>query len=292
MKGLLDDAGPPLKAEAGMTPLLSVTDVSYAFEDGKTVLEGLSFSVFPGEFVCFLAPSGMGKSTLFRLIAGLLQPQAGTIALASGMDGGAHAAEAGGRPGSAAAAARERIGRVAYMPQRDCLMPWRTVLDNAVLGLELAGVPKREARRRAKELLPSFGLAGTEAKYPHELSGGMRQRVSFLRSVLTGADILLLDEPFSALDALTRIGMQEWLTGVWEAHRKTVLFITHDVDEALLLSDRVLIASESPIRRLAELRVELRRPRRYADTTEPEFNALKKEALVLLRRGANGGGAL
>lgn len=262
--------------ESETASLLALKDVTYAYDDGKRVIERLSFSVAAGEFVSFLAPSGIGKSTLFRLIAGLLQPQAGNIALAGIENGKAKSASEG-------SGASNRLGKVGYMPQRDCLMPWRTVLDNAILGLELKGESKREARRCAEELIVSFGLEGTADKFPHELSGGMRQRVSFLRSVLTGADILLLDEPFSALDALTRIDMQEWLTGVWERHRKTVLFITHDVDEALLLSDRVLIASASPIRRLAELRVELERPRRYEHTTEPAFNALKKQALALLR---------
>ena len=134
-------------------------------------------------------------------------------------------------------------------------MPWRTVLDNASLGLELLGITKREARRQVLEQLPVLGLEGTEHKYPHELSGGMRQRVSFLRSLLGGGELLLLDEPFSALDAMTRMSMQEWLLQVWERHRKTILFVTHDVDEALLLSDRVLIAVESPVSTLKEIAV-------------------------------------
>lgn len=170
------------------------------------------------------------------------------------------------------------------MPQRDCLMPWRSVLDNAALGLELSGVSRQEARRQVRELLPSFGLEGTEEKMPHELSGGMRQRVSFLRSLLSGGDPLLLDEPFSALDAMTRAGMQEWLLQIWEQHRKTVLFITHDVDEALLLSDRVLVASSSPISSLLEFEVALPRPRDYSAVLEPSFIQLKRQVLEQLGR--------
>lgn len=254
------------------TPVLSVQGLSYAFDGGTPLLRELSFSVGKGDFISFLAPSGVGKTTLFRLLAGLLEPQAGTITVSSFDDGGTTSSEA------------SRLGRVGYMPQRDSLMPWRTVLDNAALGLELAGTTKREARRRVMELLPSFGLEGTEGKYPHELSGGMRQRVSFLRTLLTGSSLLLLDEPFSALDAMTRVTMQEWLLDVWEQHRKTVLFITHDVEEALLLSDRVLIAGKAPVSQLEELKVELPRPRSYSLTLEPEFIALKKQAYELLGR--------
>ncbi len=263
---------------AAAETLLAAERISFAFEPGRPLLDGVSFAVRRGEFVSLLAPSGAGKSTLFRLIAGLLEPQGGSLTL-----GGA------GSGSTAAGAPASRLGRVGYMPQKDCLLPWRRVLDNAALGLELAGVPRREARERASGLLPSFGLAGTEAKYPHELSGGMRQRVSFLRTVLCGAELLLLDEPFSALDAMTRVDMQEWLLGVWERHRSAVVFITHDVDEALLLSDRVLVATAAPVRELREVRVDLPRPRSYRDTTDERFAALKRRVLELLRRGGEGG---
>ncbi|WP_233567972.1 ABC transporter ATP-binding protein [Cohnella faecalis] len=224
---------------------LSVRGLSFSFPGAPSLFRELDFDIKQGEFVSVLAASGVGKTTLFRLLAGLLAPQAGTIAI--------------GAEGVSAAAA-SKLGKLGYMPQKDCLMPWRTVLDNAALGLELGGTTKREARRQVLELLPGLGLEGTERKYPHELSGGMRQRVSFLRSLLGGGELFLLDEPFSALDAMTRVGMQEWLMQVWEQHRKTVLFITHDVDEALLLSDRVLVAAKSPITTLSELAVELPRP--------------------------------
>ncbi|WP_246096264.1 ABC transporter ATP-binding protein [Paenibacillus sinopodophylli] len=250
---------------------LSVENLSYSFAGGVSLFRGLGFSIREGEFVSLLAPSGMGKTTLFRLLAGLLSPQAGTIKVGSSGDS---------------------RGRIGYMPQRDSLMPWRSVLDNAALGLELAGIPKREARRRVLELLPAFGLEGTEAKRPHELSGGMRQRVSFLRSVLGGGNVLLLDEPFSALDAMTRIHMQQWLLQVWEKHRKTILFITHDIDEALLLSDRVLVAAHSPVSFLEELTISLPRPRTYETVLDDSFASLKRQAMGLLgREGTGWGGA-
>jgi len=248
------------------TAVLDVRGLHYRFEGSIPLFEDLSFGIREGEFVSFLAPSGMGKTTLFRLIAGLLQPDHGTIGFSEGGQGGR-----GGR-------------RIGYMPQRDCLMPWRTVWENAALGLELAGMPKKEAKKRVLELLTSFGLEGTENKLPAELSGGMRQRVSFLRTVLSGGKLLLLDEPFSALDAMTRLNMQEWLLEIWERNRTTVLFITHDVDEALLLSNRILVAHETPIRQLAEFQVELPRPRTYESVLEsPAFTAVKKDILRLLR---------
>ncbi len=250
---------------------MSVRGLSFSFPGQPRLFEQLSFDIQQGEFVSILASSGIGKTTLFRMLAGLLTPEAGTISI-------------GSTEHSAAEASRQ--GKIGYMPQKDCLMPWRTVLDNAALGLELAGTPKQEARRRVMELLPELGLEGTESKYPQELSGGMRQRVSFLRSLLGGGELMLLDEPFSALDAMTRVSMQEWLLQVWEQHRKTILFITHDVDEALLLSDRVLVASESPITALSEVRVTLPRPRSYEAALELAFIDLKRQLLERLGRTA------
>ncbi|ANS74244.1 nitrate ABC transporter ATP-binding protein [Paenibacillus yonginensis] len=247
-----------IKETAGL-PCLSVQELSYAFAKDKPLFCKLSFDLAEGEFVSLLAQSGMGKTTLFRLIAGLLKPQKGEIY-----------------------APKQQIG---YMPQRDCLMPWRSVLDNAAVGLEVKGLSKREARRQAFELLPEFGLEGTERRMPHELSGGMRQRVSFMRSLLAGGRLLLLDEPFSALDAMTRISMQEWLLQIWEKHRPTILFITHDVDEALLLSDRLLIASHAPVSRLHGLKVGQPRPRSYETLLTPPFIDLKQRVLELLRPG-------
>ncbi|MBB6734252.1 ABC transporter ATP-binding protein [Cohnella zeiphila] len=260
---------------------LSVQGLTYGFPGAAPLFDGLSFDAAEGEFVTLLAASGLGKTTLFRLLAGLLKPQAGTIRI------GTHADRKPENPEHSPASPGK--GRVAYMPQRDCLMPWRSVLDNAALGLELAGVSRQEARKRVRELLPAFGLADAETKRPYKLSGGMRQRVSFLRSMLAGGDVLLLDEPFSALDAMTRMEMQLWLLSVWERERKTILFVTHDIDEALLLSDRVLVASSSPVSALHEIPVRLRRPRRYEDVLDGTFADAKRKALALLGRREGGG---
>lgn len=261
-------------------PVLTVRNLVYRFGQEAPMFDGLGFEIRKGEFVSFLAPSGLGKTTLFRLIAGLLQPESGSIALEGDAGSGG---EAPNRPAHSADASA-RLGRIGYMPQRDCLLPWRTVWENAALALEIAGVPKKAAKERVLELLPSFGLEGTEGKFPGELSGGMRQRVSFLRTLLGGRELMLLDEPFSALDAITRLSMQEWLLEVWERHRTTVLFITHDVEEAILLSDRILVAYESPIRRLAEFQVPLSRPRSYESALDPGLAAAKREILALLRQ--------
>lgn len=252
---------------------LVVEGLVYGFTEDKLLFDGLDLAIPTGEFVALLAPSGIGKTTLFRLLTGQLQPIAGLIHI------GAEEAEKTEK-------AIVRSMRIGYMPQRDSLMPWRTVLDNAVLGLELSGVSKHKARQQALEQLPQFGLAGTENSYPHELSGGMRQRVSFLRSMLGGSSMLLLDEPFSALDAMVRIQMQEWLLQVWEQHRKTILFITHDIDEAILLADRVLVAASSPVSMLHEIVIDLPRPRSYDIVLDREFIALKRRAMELLGRGS------
>jgi putative hydroxymethylpyrimidine transport system ATP-binding protein len=257
------------KLEGDQPMALSVRGLTYSFHGEPPLFEALDFDIKQGEFVSVLAASGMGKTTLFRLLAGLIVPQSGSILIGAAGDSAAEAS---------------KLGRIGYMPQRDCLMPWRNVLDNAALGLELRGTAKREARRQVLELLPGLGLGGTEFKYPHELSGGMRQRVSFLRSLLGGGELFLLDEPFSALDAMTRVDMQEWLLQVWEQHRKTILFITHDVDEALLLSDRVLVAAKSPVKALTELAVNLPRPRTYEDVMNKEFIGLKRQLLRLIGR--------
>ncbi|WP_229263886.1 ABC transporter ATP-binding protein [Cohnella cholangitidis] len=257
------------KNRNGRQVALSVQGLAYSFPGEPALFRGLDFEIKQGEFVSILAASGMGKTTLFRLLAGLLLPQSGTIAIGEA---------------KASAAEASKLGKIGYMPQKDALMPWKTVLDNAALGLELGGTAKREARRRVLELLPEMGLEGTENKYPDELSGGMRQRVSFLRSLLGGGELLLLDEPFSALDAMTRVSMQEWLMRVWEQRRKTILFITHDADEALLLSDRVLVAAESPVRVFKELEVHLPRPRTYETVMDEEFIGLKRRLLGLYER--------
>ncbi|PZS08804.1 MAG: ABC transporter, partial [Chloroflexi bacterium] len=178
--------------------------------DAVRALEGVDLEIGEGEFVSIVGPSGCGKSTLLNILAGLTMPTNGQVLL----DG---------------EAAPRLLGRIGYMPQRDLLMPWRTVLDNTTLGLEMAGVSRHVARDRARGELARFGLAGFERRWPSSLSGGMRQRAALLRTFLAGHEVLLLDEPFGALDALTRQAMQTWLLQIWESDRKTILFVTHDV---------------------------------------------------------------
>ena len=175
-----------------------------------------------------------------------------------------------------------RLGSIGYMQQKDLLMPWRSVLDNTILGLELHGLTKNEARRRALDLVETFGLKGFERQYPFALSGGMRQRAAFLRTMLLDQDVILLDEPFGALDALTRVQMQEWLLELWESLRKTIILITHDVDEAILLSDRVYVLTARPGRVKMVLDIGLPRPRSYQSVTTSAFMELKSMLLATL----------
>ncbi|SJM55880.1 ABC transporter ATP-binding protein [Gulosibacter sp. 10] len=252
-----------------VVPRLRLSDLVRTFPGRRgeplRVLDGISLSVAPGEFVSVIGPSGAGKSTLFNLIAGLDRPTSGRIEV----DG----RDATGSPAHAA-----------YMPQRDLLFPWRTVLANAALGLEVQGVRRAEARARVRELFPRFGLAGFEDAHPFELSGGMRQRAALLRTVAQGRPTLLLDEPFGALDSLTRMELQAWLQEVWAEHSWTALLVTHDIREALLLSDRVVVLSPRPARVTLALEVALPRPRGIEATTGPEFAALERTLLEHLTR--------
>jgi ABC-type nitrate/sulfonate/bicarbonate transport system ATPase subunit len=254
-------------APASSSPLLDVRDLTKRFAGprGETfpALDGISLRVEEGELVALVGPSGSGKSTLLAILAGLEAPTSGTIALR-------------GDPNA------RRLGRIAYMPQRDLLLPWRTALGNAAAGLEARGVPRREARERARTLFAEFGLSGFERAYPTALSGGMRQRVAFARSALASGDLLLLDEPFGALDALTRASLQGWLLEVWGRLRLTCLLVTHDVDEALLLADRVYALSPRPGRVRLERRVPLGRPRAADQLVRPSLLALKTELLASL----------
>lgn len=240
---------------------LEVNNLSFKYKDSsKLIIDDLSFSIDKNEFVTIIAPSGTGKSTLFRLILGLLEPQKGNIQVAKGGN-------------------KNIIG---YMPQKDSLMPWRNILDNASVGLELNGHSKKKAREIAAAYFEGFGLKGTEKLYPHELSGGMRQRASFLRAVVNNPSILLLDEPFSSLDALTRRKMQAWLLELCQKERNTVFMITHDIEEALLLSDRILICTELPYKNLKSIDINLKRPRNYETTLSNEFIKLKRVVLNIL----------
>lgn len=246
---------------------LELRGVSKSF-DGQSgnvdALERIDVTVMDGEFVSIVGPSGCGKSTLLNIVAGLEQPSTGEILL------NGHSAT-------------RRLGRTAYMHQKDLLLPWRTVLDNAVLGLEIAGVQRRTARERARALVDRFGLGGFEDRYPALLSGGMRQRAAFLRTVLTERPLMLLDEPFGALDAFTRADMQEWLLGLWEELGRTIVFVTHDVDEAVLLSDRVLVMSPRPGRIVGDYSIDLPRPRHYQVVTDDNFVGFKTNLLADLR---------
>ena len=227
-------------------------DKRYGAGDHEVVaLADVSLSVAEGEFVALVGPSGCGKTTLLNLIAGLDDVDGGQIRV----DGESPTAE-------------QRLTRFGYMPQEDMLFPWRTVLENVSLGLEVQGVDKREARDRAVELFPQFGLGGFEHRRPHELSGGMRQRASFLRTYLLGRPFLLLDEPFGALDAITRGQLQAWLAETWNRIGGSALLVTHDPHEAVALSDRVYVMSPRPGRITNVLEVDLPRPRttRAAET--------------------------
>ncbi|WP_395346629.1 ABC transporter ATP-binding protein [Variovorax sp. UC122_21] len=243
----------------GEAPLLALRNIRKTF-GSTTALAGLDIAVKPGELVTVVGPSGCGKSTLFNIVAGLEEPDAGGVIRYR--DRSCHAAEL--------------LGQVSFMPQRDLLLPWRTVVDNAILAIEVEGVPRKEARARALAMLPEFGLAGFENQYPQQLSGGMRQRVALMRTFLFKRDLMLLDEPFGALDALTRTMMQRWLLDVWHKHRRTVLFITHDIDEAIFLGDRVVAMTARPGAVKLELEVKLPRPRRADLVTDPEFIRLKR----------------
>ena len=234
--------------------------------DGRPLptLRDVDFHARDGEFVSVIGPSGCGKSTLLNIIAGLDEPTSGSLSLYGRHD-------------------VSRLGSVGYMQQKDLLLPWRSVLDNAILGLELQGVPKREAMARAKEHLGRFGLEGFEKSYPHSLSGGMRQRAAFLRTVLADQEVFLLDEPFGALDALNRTRIHQWLTGLWESMRKTIVMVTHDVDEAIFLSDRVYVMTARPGAMKMVTRVEIPRPRSMEVIATREFMDIKAALLTAIR---------
>jgi NitT/TauT family transport system ATP-binding protein len=233
------------------------------------VIRSLDLSVAPGEVVGLVGPSGCGKSTLLEFVAGLLEPAAGCITVSD--------AERGD----------ERLARCAYMPQRDLLLPWLRAIDNASLALRNRGESRAAARAHAHPLLERLGLAGFEGALPRELSGGMRQRVAFARTLLAEKPVLLLDEPFAGLDAITRGEVQEWLVEALAAEPRTVVLVSHDVEEALYLCDRVAVLSARPARLVAELAAPNPRshPRTEAITT-PEFSAARERAMRALLEGS------
>lgn len=251
---------------------VEVLSVSKAFGEGQgavPALEGVSFQVPAGGFTSLLGPSGCGKSTLFNIIAGLLQPDAGDVLL----DGRSVL----GQP-----------GQVGYMLQKDLLLPWRSIQDNIILGATLRHIPARQARKQAVPLMERYDLSEFARSRPHELSGGMRQRAALLRTLLTEKETLLLDEPFGALDALTRLQLQMDLTDMWQEFHKTILLVTHDVEEALLLSDEILVLSHRPGRLKKRVAVPLPRPRDPDMLALPEAMEIKRELLHLLLREKEG----
>jgi ABC-type nitrate/sulfonate/bicarbonate transport system ATPase subunit len=240
---------------------LVITEVTKRFShDGNDVLalDGVDLVAEAGEFVALIGPSGCGKSTLFNIVAGLEQPSAGRV-LING------------------AVVEDRLGASAFMPQHDALLGWRRVVDNVVLPLELRGVKRAQARRQALPLLERFGLGDFAHAWPWQLSGGMRQRAAFLRTVIAGQPLMLLDEPFGALDGITRADLQEWLSGVWAEFGATVLLVTHDITEAVFLSDRIYVMTPRPGRVASVLDVDLPRPRRLAQREDEPFQALEAE---------------
>ncbi|HEY2493453.1 MAG TPA: ABC transporter ATP-binding protein [Paenibacillus sp.] len=250
------------------TPLaLEVHNITKGFSGRKQnlpVLDKVSLTVAPGEFVSIIGPSGCGKSTLFHIIGGVVQPETGTIRM--------NGREVTGKK-----------GLVSYMPQQPALFPWRTIEDNVILAQEVSGIPKNQAREEARHWISKVGLTGFEKAYPHTLSGGMQQRVAFLRALLSPQELMCLDEPFSALDALTRSDMQRWLLDIWEESRRSVLFITHNIEEALLLSNRIYVFSSRPAAVLHAVDVPFSRPRKEEMTDDPAFLKLKRELSQWMR---------
>jgi ABC-type nitrate/sulfonate/bicarbonate transport system ATPase subunit len=279
-RGVREDTKMPTEAKefavAGTSPAegsspeatISLRGLRHSYGDLRTI-EGLDLEVGTDEVLGVVGPSGCGKSTLLELISGLLEPESGEIEVGD-------AGESDGR-----------LARCAYMPQRDLLLPWFDAIDNASLALRNGGAGKSEARSKARQLFERFGLGGFEGARPAELSGGMRQRVAFLRTLLSGKPVLALDEPFASLDAITRAEMQGWLAGALGTDPRTVVLVTHDVEEALYLSDRVVVLSPRPARIVAELRAPTPRvPDRDAAVTDPDFVAVREQALHALRKGS------
>ncbi len=242
--------------------LLEVKNISKSYPDLHT-LEDISLKLGKNQFTSVLGPSGCGKSTVFNIISGLELPDMGTV-LINGKD------------------FNGKTGKISYMHQKDLLLPWKNILDNVCLPLFIKGAGLEEAHRKAIEYFPDFGLEGFEKKFPYQLSGGMRQRTALLRTYLFADDIMLLDEPFGSLDAITRWKMQGWLLGLFEKLDASILFITHDIDEAIFLSDRIYLLSRRPavVRNIFDIDIE--RQRNEKILTSARFNRLKEEILKLL----------
>jgi NitT/TauT family transport system ATP-binding protein len=259
-------ASPPPADPPGAA--VSIRGLGHAYGELSTI-ERLDLDVAAHGVLGLVGPSGCGKSTLLELLAGLRDPIAGEIVVGDG--------------GTAA----QRLTQCAYMPQRDLLLPWLTAIDNAGLALRNRGLSRAESRRRAGVLFERFGLAGFERSRPTELSGGMRQRVAFLRTLLAGKPVLALDEPFASLDAITRAEMQGWLAAALRPDPRTVILVSHDVEEALYLSDRIAVLSSRPARVVTELSAPApRAPERDEAVTDPEFVAVRERAMAALHEGS------
>jgi ABC-type nitrate/sulfonate/bicarbonate transport system ATPase subunit len=247
---------------------LSLRAIRHSYGELQS-LDSIALEAPPHTVIGLVGPSGCGKSTLLELICGLRDPSAGEVVV------GGEATAAG------------RLARCAFMPQRDLLLPWYSAIDNAALALRIQGIKRGEARAAAGALFERFGLAGFETVRPDELSGGMRQRVAFLRTLIAGKPVLALDEPFASLDAITRAEMQEWLAAALRGDPRTVVLVSHDVEEALYLSDRVAVLSPRPARIVAEVRAPAPRAEdRDGAVTDPEFVAAREEALRALRQAS------
>ena len=244
-------------------PKLSVDHISKSFED-QQVLEDITVTLNEGELVCLLGVSGVGKTTLFNVISGLTPPDSGSITL-NGRD-------ITGKPGN-----------VSYMLQKDLMLPYRTIEDNVALPLIIKGEKKRAAREKVEPYFARFGLEGTQKKYPNQLSGGMRQRAAFLRTYMFSQDVALLDEPFSALDSITKSAMHRWYLSVMDEIHLSTLFITHDIDEAILLSDRIYLLTGRPGRIADEIIIREKKPRDEDFNLTEEFLRYKKEIREKLR---------
>lgn len=247
-------------------PKIELIDVHKDFISDTSVLKvlkNINLSVKVGEFIAIIGPSGCGKSTILDLLTGLVAEFDGSVKI-------------DGIP------LEDSDKRMGYMQQKDLLLPWRTLMDNLILPLEIQGDNIDASKERVSKMLPTFGLEGFEKSYPNELSGGMRQRAALLRTILVDSDIMLLDEPFGALDAINRSKMQEWLLTIWNEYKHTVLFITHDIEEAIYLADRVFILSERPATVVDELKIEFERPRNKDILLRPEFLSYKKKMIDAL----------
>lgn len=239
---------------------LQIKEIRKSFDE-NLVLENISFNLEKGEFISLIGPSGSGKSTLFGIIGGIITPDSGNVEVSE-------------------ESILNKTGQISYMPQQDSLFPWRSVLDNVLLGQELYEEPDKN---RAIEMLEISGLKDVIYSFPHELSGGMRQRVSFIRALLCPQDLLCLDEPFSALDEFTRMDMQKWLLKMWEQYEQSILFITHNIEEALFLSDKIVILSDSPAEVKEIISVPFSRPREASLMLSNEFLEWKRKVIKVIQ---------